>query len=110
QARNDPLIWDAYSSAFLVREHPVLLTFINASSAGWWDDAEKEALLAAILAEPEFEKQKALWDEVQELFWDGVPMIKVGDYHRLGAHRADLVNLQNSVDPFFWNVWLENPN
>lgn len=106
QVRNDAAAWDTYSSAFLVREHPVLLTFVNATSAGWWDDSKKEQLLAAILAEPEFSKQKEMWDEVQGVFWDSVPMVKVGDYHRLGAHRSTVINLQNTVDPFFWNVWL----
>jgi peptide/nickel transport system substrate-binding protein len=46
-----------------------------------------------------------IWEQVQNLYYQDVPMVKVGDYFDLVVMQRRVKGYQNMPEPFFWNVW-----
>jgi len=73
------------------------------------ESGEKDKQLAALMAETDQQKRKALWDKFQQLVYDEVPIVKTGEFFGLSIKRKALKgeNIPISSWPSFWNQWLE---
>ena len=57
--------------------------------------------------ERQFEKRYRLWQDLQRLFWERVPMIHYGHTFRLNVMRKHVNGPFDMPQPYFWNVWLD---
>jgi peptide/nickel transport system substrate-binding protein len=81
---------------------PILLTFLNEGYPGWWATPEITELRKQFTSTADLTQRKAVWDKIQELYYEQVPAIKVGD-----AYSFDVISpkVQNLVSPLFWPVF-----
>lgn len=107
QRRADPALYDVYITHSTFLPEPMLSPpQLGDGAPGWWDTPAKKAALAAFNAESDPAKRGALWGKVQEIVYDEVPYIRVGDFAALSATSARMKGLVPMPSPAFWNVEL----
>lgn len=107
QIINDPARWEVTTRQSSYRDHPLMHLHIDGNYSGWWRHDEKDALIEQLFDEPDPDAALAIWERIQELHYEDIPMIKVGDFFRFGAVSANLHGFDTSIpEPFFWNAWL----
>lgn len=105
--RKDPKLWDMSVTGYTLKADPTLNTFLMASNPGWWENAEVAALMDDLRFETDQKKRHAMVERIQELFYDDVPYIKIGDYATFRLLSARVKGFANMGNIFFWNVWLD---
>ena len=69
---------------------------------------EMEELLSEVVYPYPLEERQEIWRQIQELVWEDVAVIRMGDYFALEAVAADVKGFESwYVIPRFWNVWFE---
>lgn len=107
QRRADPALYDVYITHSTFLPEPMLSPpQLGVGAPGWWDTPAKTSALAAFNAESDPVKRGALWAKVQEVVYDEVPYIRVGDFAALSAMSGKLRGLVPMPSPAFWNVEL----
>lgn len=105
QRRADPALYDVYVTHSTYLPEPMLSPpQLGKGAPGWWETPAKEAALAAFNAESDPVKRGKLWAKVQEVVYDEVPYIRVGDFAALAATSAKLKGLAPMPLAAFWNV------
>lgn len=105
--RNDPELWEMYAALASFRPDPVLRN-LTCSATGWWCNEEKDALLERFQSESEYDERFAIWEQVQQRFYDEVPRLKIGDSRRLLVRSPRLQGIgPTELQPEFSNAWLE---
>lgn len=70
-----------------------------------YNNPQMDSLLTQLRRGLPFDQRKQVWDRIQKLVWDDVPVIKVGDYFELEGVRSNVQNYHPFyVIPRFWNV------
>ena len=107
--RTQPEAYEIFNTGFSFTPEPTTLSFIPDDWPGWWVSEDKTRVLSAVMEETDPDKRKQLWDDFQALFYEEVPVIKVGDFFGLSIKRKELKgeNIGISSFPAFWNQWLE---
>ena len=110
EIRNTPGDYELATTGHTFRPEPLALTFVpGPEHDGWWDTPDKNALSEELQRESEHEARFAIWEDIQQLFYEEVPRIKIGDRIQMHAMSANLrgwtetVHLQVS----HVNHWLE---
>ncbi len=80
--RNDETLWEMYTAWASFRPDPVMRN-LTSSATGWWEDEEKDQLLADLQSEADYDKRFAIWEQVQQKFYEDVPRLKIGNTNRL---------------------------
>jgi peptide/nickel transport system substrate-binding protein len=106
QRRNKPELWDIFSTAITFNPEPALNTGVQCNWPGWWCLEDKEHWLDSASRESDPRKRKAMWDKVQQLFYEDVGRIKFGDWFGLQVYGKDLRGFVTSNEQAFFNVWL----
>jgi peptide/nickel transport system substrate-binding protein len=105
QRRADPAVYDVYVTHSTFLPEPMLSPpQLGDGAPGWWETPTKKAALTAFNAESDPVKRGALWAKVQEIVYDEVPYIRVGDFAALSATSAKMTGLVPMPSPAFWNV------
>ncbi|NLT95685.1 MAG: ABC transporter substrate-binding protein [Clostridia bacterium] len=107
ERRNNPELWDVYSTGVTFRPDPTMMVVLNPSYAGWWESPKLLELMEELGREGDFEKRYSLMEEIQRLFYEEVPTVKVGDYANLRIMAKNVKGFKNMNEIFFWNVWKE---
>jgi peptide/nickel transport system substrate-binding protein len=107
QRRNKPELFDVFSTGITFNPEPAFATSVACNWPGWWCHEEKEKLMEALAREVDPKKRKAIWDKVQQIFYDDVGRIKFGDEFGLVAYRKELQGFRPTNEANFWNVWLK---
>jgi peptide/nickel transport system substrate-binding protein len=105
--RADPALWDVYitHSAFL--PEPMLSPpQLGDGAPGWWDTPAKQAALGAFNTESDPAKRAALWAKVQQVVYDEVPYVRIGNFASLAGVSGKLQGYTPMPWPAFWNVEL----
>jgi len=69
-------------------------------------NAEMDRLLDELAKPATFEERKAIFEEIQLLYYEDVPVVYFGDIFGLEATRSELKGYEAwYVVPRFWNVW-----
>jgi hypothetical protein len=57
----------------------------------------------------DFQQRKQIQDQLQQLVYEEVPIVKLGDFFGLTIKRRKLNGENNPVSqyPIFWNRWLD---
>ncbi len=109
ERRADPELWDLFYTS-IGGIDPALIVFIAQDTwPGWWDTEPKQELAAQLREETDFDARYALWEEMHELFYEEVPVIKLGDIYQIYARSANLHGFEPHIlqGAFLWNTWLE---
>lgn len=109
ERRNDPDIWDLYLTLATFRPDPIMRN-LTCEAAGWWCDEEKDELLRQVQMESDFDQRLAIWEEVQQKFYEQVPRIKIGDTYPVLARSIRIQNFPETtqLQPAFWNTWVDD--
>jgi peptide/nickel transport system substrate-binding protein len=107
QRRGDPALWDVYITHSAFFPEPMLSPpQLGDGAPGWWKTPAKDAALAAFNSEPDPAKRAALWGKVQQVIFDEVPYIRVGNFAALSGMSAKMKGYAPMPWPAFWNVEL----
>jgi peptide/nickel transport system substrate-binding protein len=107
QRRNDPKLYDVFTTGIGFQTDPAQLPFLGCEWPGWTCDGKLDALMARFTGETDFTRRSATWAEIQRWFWDEVPVAKLGDFFTLRIKQKSVVGYANRYRPFFWNVGLK---
>jgi len=107
QRRNKPELFDVFSTGITFNPEPAFATSTACSWPGWWCHEEKEKLMDALARESDPKKRRAIWEKVQQVFYEDVGRVKFGDDFGLVAHRRELQGFRPTNETNFWNVWLK---
>jgi len=105
--RKNPELWHIFSTGMTSKPDPTMFTPLNPNYAGWWESPKLIELMDKLATETDFEKRYKIMEEVQELFYEEVPTIKIGDYANLRIAAKNVQGFKNMNEIFFWNVWKE---
>ncbi len=106
--RNDDAVWESYTASASFRPDPVMRN-LTSSATGWWENPEKDELFAELQAEPDQEKRFEIWEQIQFMFYEDVPRLKIGNMRRVLARAAALQDIgPTEMQPEFSNAWLES--
>jgi len=76
--RSDPKQWDLFLTGHGFIPDPALFTFMSESYAGWWTTETKRALAKEFSETTDPAKRKEVWDKIQALVYEEVPVMKSG--------------------------------
>jgi len=105
ERRNNPELWDVFTTGMTWQADPSMLTILTPGYPGWWESPKFIDLLDKFNTELDFDKRYKVMEEIQELFYTEIPAIKVGDYGNFRIAAKNVHGFQNLNEPFFWNVW-----
>jgi len=110
--RVQPSLWDCFLTTHGYVPDPALYNFISPNYPGWWDTAEKRALVDEMNGTLDFKIRYAAWEKLQALIYEQVPFINTGLSKRLEIASPRVANLNTASHPvsiynYFWNVWFE---
>lgn len=108
--RSDETYWDIFTTGITFRPDPVMLPFMQGCGwPGWWCSDKKNELTEQLQGESDFEARKAVWDDIQALFYEEVPHVKLGDALGVAAFSARMQGGLSmfQLAPVFWNNWIE---
>ena len=82
--RADATLWDVYITHSPFLPEPMLSPpQLGEDAPGWWKTPAKDAALAAFNGETDPGKRAALWAKVQEVVYEEVPYVRVGNFASL---------------------------
>ena len=102
--------WDIFLAGGTAYSDPLTVVFLNDDFPGWWSSPEKSELLKKMTAGATIEERKPYWDEIQQMIWDELPFVKLGQEARLVVTSDDVVGLEPAQGTVrgFYNVGREN--
>lgn len=108
--RGDATQWDIFFTHHGFVPDPILYTFMSDSYPGWWTTAKKKALEAEFAGTLDEGKRKEVWDKIQALIYEEVPVMKTGDHFTYDIYSPKVKGLSASslIWPKFWGVSFEN--
>jgi peptide/nickel transport system substrate-binding protein len=107
ERRAQPDLWEMFETTHGAMPDPVLYTFMNDNYPGWWVSPEKEELEAKFTGTTDQEERKKIWDQIQALMYEQVPVIKPGDVFLFDIASPQVHGLAKGQDmfwPVFWNA------
>jgi peptide/nickel transport system substrate-binding protein len=104
--------WDITTNAIVFRPDPVLIDrFVSCNQDGKWCTEEKTAVIEQLQTESDFEARYAALEELQRLFYEQAPMIKLVNNYGVAALTSNVQGLLGrmhfELEPEFTNCWLE---
>ena len=105
--RAKPEAWELFTSGWGPFLDPMLSSQFLGTFIGWWQTDKSDALRKTMLAETDFAKRYAAWQELQKVWYDEVPCINYGHGANYDAMNPKLNDVNaNWVTLAFWNSWL----
>jgi peptide/nickel transport system substrate-binding protein len=95
--------WEGLNTSDPGGHYPVMGNGLKAWF-GWPDSPKIEALRDAWFNAPDAAAQKKATDGIQELVWQEVPYIPLGQFFQPIAIRSNVTGILDSVFPIFWNA------
>ncbi|HYI14585.1 MAG TPA: ABC transporter substrate-binding protein [Thermomicrobiales bacterium] len=105
--RDDESAWEMYTAWASFRPDPVMRN-LTSSAQGWWENEEKDQLLSDLQTESDYAVRFDIWEQVQAMFYEDVPRLKIGNSLRILVRAASLQDIgPTEMQPEFSNAWLE---
>jgi peptide/nickel transport system substrate-binding protein len=107
--RKDMSKWDLFTSSHSTRFDPSANDFYFRAKTTFlgYNNPKMEALLDKASAATKFEDRYKIYEEVQKLIYEDVPMLKLYDHFTWQGHSAKLQGYSPWVQVRLWNVWRE---
>jgi peptide/nickel transport system substrate-binding protein len=108
QRRTKPDLWEIFVTFnSLSPEPPLYQAWLAKDWPGWWENGQRDELLAKFDQESDPKKRLAIWEDIQKLIWQEVPIVKVGDLNGLALASAKVKGLWPTYLMPYYNVWIE---
>jgi peptide/nickel transport system substrate-binding protein len=109
ERRADPEVWDIFTTGISGSDPALLAPFATTDWPGWWSTDGKVEIIQQLQQEEDFDARYELFEQLQELFYEEAPLIKLGDAYRISARSVNLRNFVPIIQlsAFLWNTWLE---
>jgi peptide/nickel transport system substrate-binding protein len=108
QRRTKPDLWEIFVTFnSLSPEPPLYQAWLAKDWPGWWENGRRDELLAKFDQESDPKKRFGIWEDIQRLIWEEVPIVKVGDLNGLALASAKVKGLWPTYLMPYYNVWLE---
>lgn len=99
--------YEVFSTSYASKPEPTATTYLQASHPGWWEDDRKDELIAEMRSHRDFDTQMQLWEQLQEHFYEYVPLIKFQTLAELDLESATYSGFWRSNGYFYYvNTWL----
>ena len=104
--RADATQWDMFFTYHGFVPDPVLFTFMSEAYPGWWTTPEKKALGEKFAMTLDEKERKKIWDQIQQLVYEQVPIMKTGVNFIYDVYSPKLTGLEDTalIWPRFWGV------
>ncbi|MEX2517733.1 MAG: ABC transporter substrate-binding protein [Paracoccaceae bacterium] len=104
--RAEPKQWDFFMTHHGPSPDPTLLTFMNDNYPGWWTSPEKQELAAILKSSTDAAVRQETWVKLQELVYEQVPAVKVGDVFSfdIGSPKLQASWDRAPAFPYFWGA------
>lgn len=104
--RADASQWDIHFTHHIFSPEPIIYNWMNSGYAGWWDSEEKNALVSEYVGATTDEEKIAAWEKIQELTYEQIPVIKMGDSYEYDVYAKGLEGFDERAPiwPHFWGV------
>ena len=104
--RADPTQWDMFFTYHGFVPDPILYTFMSEAYPGWWTTPERKELGAKFAMTLDEKERKDIWDKIQQLVYDQVPIMRTGDNYIYDVYSPKLAGLKDTalIWPRFWGV------
>ncbi len=108
QQRAKPEVWDMIIVGLSGATHPAQQLINDKTWPGFWDNADKDRLVAQMVMESDPQKLKQTIDAYQALVYAEQPLTKIGDSFSLSLIRDEVQGFTNVLGWFFWNTGLSS--
>lgn len=107
--RKDPEAWDIFFTGWDTSVIPHQYSFLSSQAnwPGWTNSPEIDQLLIDIQNAPTQEEAKALYAQLQQTFWEYLPIINVGTYNKINGMSEKVKGFRDFIGPVVWNVSVE---
>jgi len=107
--RNNKDKWDIFAGglSFASNAEPATALWMNPKWMGWYESPRIEELSKKYFVAKTLAEQKKIVDQIQAVFYEDVPFVKLGEMAYVCAHRKEVKGFVKTEDPVFWNVWLD---
>ena len=104
--RSDPALYDIFFTGFSTTMTPHQFTFLDSRMEwpGWTHIPEIDQLLDDIQAAENQEQAKTLYEKIQQILWEQLPVINLGQNSRVSAYSDRVKGFTVQMGPNFWNV------
>jgi len=104
--RSNDKLWSIFITGFLITLEPSETLYIDSRFkwAGWYSNPKMDALLDEMREAPNLEQAKKVFEKVQALYWDDVPVIKFGNLHQFSAARKNVKGAVFFCEKQYWNT------
>ena len=104
--------WEMTTDSYVFRPDPVLIAaFASCSATGRWCSDEKVAIVERLQTELDPAARFAAFEELQQLWYEQAPAIKITDQFGVAALAANVQGLLGEmhfeIEPEFANTWLQ---
>ncbi|WOI57848.1 ABC transporter substrate-binding protein [Palleronia sp. LCG004] len=106
QNRDNPALWDIYITHSPFLPEPALISSLFPSAREGWDNPEKNEILDRFTSETDPEARVEIFGELQEMAYEDVGIIKIGNFNALQGQRRGMTGVAPSPWPAFWNAEL----
>ena len=103
--------WDVFCTSHGFVPDPSQVTWVGQMGTypGWYDSEASLALAADLLAETDFDKRFAIWEELQFNAYTEIPSVKVGDAAEASYYSDQVGGWPATTERGvpYWNLWLK---
>lgn len=105
--RGKPELWDIFFTTHGFVPDPILYTFLSNTYPGWWMTDKRLELTDKFSKTMEFEERYKIWNEIQKLVYEEVPIIKTGDMFGYDIASTKIEGLKETslIWPKLWGIW-----
>lgn len=107
ERREDETTYDMYIMGTSIVPEPTSNAYLMKSSPGWTDSPKLDKIIEEFRSQPTLEDAQGMYDELQEWFWDYLPIIKIGDIYGVVSYRNSVQGFEEqnkNTRPIYWNV------
>ena len=107
--RIQPDKWDIFTTYHGFVPDPILYTVLSDNYPGWWTTEKKGKLTAEFSSTMDPVKRKEVWDQLQTLLYEEVPIVKTGDMFAYDIYSSKIEGIGKTslIWPKFWGVWFQ---
>jgi peptide/nickel transport system substrate-binding protein len=109
ERRSNPEAWDIFFTGWDTSVIPHQYNFLSSEAKwpGWTNSPEIDQLLVDIQYAPSQAEARALYSQLQQKFWEYLPIINVGTYNKINGMSDKVKGFRDFIGPVVWNVSVE---
>ena len=104
--RAKPEAWELFVTWNGYYTDPSLMDWMNPDYPGWWTNPQIDALRTKLLETTDQKARFSIFEDVQRLFYEQIPILKLGDVRDLWLISPKLKEIGTYPTPYFWDAYL----